>query len=442
MLIVALGWLTKGIAFTKARVADAAPVDAATLPYDERVLLWLRAAKADGRTITLATAADARNAQAVADHLGLFDSVVASDGEINLKGKAKAAHLLALHPGGFVYAGDSHADMKVWRAAKRAVPTNASPGLARRVRRDFDIETGFERAHSPILSLVYAMRPQQWAKNLLVFLPLFAGQGWASASAWQGAATAFASLCFVASSVYLVNDAADIDADRRHPRKRARPFASGAVSPITGLALAGALAVWGLAMAVRGGVLPLVALYLVAATAYTFWFKRKRMADVFSLTGLYMIRIVLGGVASGFIASSWLLAFSGFFFFSLALVKRSTEIGANAQSLSKRGYLNTDGQVLQTIGVSAGLLSCLVLALYLQSGAVATRFAAPELLWALPACAMFWLCRIWLLAARGDMHDDPLMFAIRDPTSWLVGAAGATAFWLAAVSPANLGWIQ
>jgi 4-hydroxybenzoate polyprenyltransferase len=397
--------------------------------------------RAHGRTIVLATAADERGARAVADHLGLFDDVIASDGKTNLKGVAKARALAARFPEGFVYAGDSAADLAVWRAARRPILVNASEGLTHKVKRAHDLEWVFPRERAPwFVSLTKALRPRQWAKNVLVFVPLLAGQGWFAPAAWGNAALAFAALCCAASSVYLVNDAADLDSDRAHPRKRARPFASGAVSPLAGLALSFALAGAGLAIGANAHVGALIALYLAGATLYTFWLKQKHMVDVFALTGLYMIRLVIGGVAAGFIASSWLLAFSGFFFFSLALVKRAVEI-KTAGTNARRAYRIDDAPILQMIGVGAGLLSCLVLALYLQSDFVAQRFGAPMLLWALPAATMFWLCRLWLLAARGEMHDDPLVFALRDPTSWLTAIIAGAAYMFALVSPAAaIGW--
>jgi 4-hydroxybenzoate polyprenyltransferase len=434
-------WLLRGPAYAKARLADAAPCDASRLPYDKRVLAWIVQQRAMGRRIVLATAADQRAARAVADHLGLFDGMLASDGETNLKGAAKARALATQFPDGFVYAGDAAADLPVWRTASRCVLVNASPDLTARAKRIFDVEWVFPRERANTLgALIKALRPQQWAKNLLVFVPMLVGQGWLSPTAWIDASLAFAALCCAASSVYLVNDAADIDADRAHPRKRERPFACGALSPLTGLAIACGLLAAGIWLGALAEVGALIALYVGCASLYTFWFKQKRMVDVFSLAGLYMMRIMIGGAATGFAASSWLLAFSGFFFFSIAMVKRAVEIktaGANA----RRGYLPSDGSIVQMIGVSAGLVSCLVLALYLQSDFIAQRFNAPILLWALPAATMFWLCRLWLLADRGEVHDDPLIFALRDPASWLAALIAGAAYAFAMVWPATAtGW--
>jgi 4-hydroxybenzoate polyprenyltransferase/phosphoserine phosphatase len=435
-----LGWLMRGRAHAKHRLAECAACDPETLPYDERVLDWLREERAAGRRIVLATASNGVAARAIADYLGLFDDVFASDEVTNLKSKAKAARLAEAFPDGFVYAGNEGADFAVWRSAKQAVVVNASRGLTERVRRAHEVEREFERERGPLRAFVKAIRPQQWVKNLLVFLPLLIGGGWMLPEAWIGAFLAFWALSFTASAVYLINDAADIDADRRHPRKKMRPFAAGHISPLVGLAGAAVLAPLGLAIAAYAGVLPLVLTYLAITTLYSFWLKRVVLIDVFVLASLYTIRIVIGGAASGFLASDWLLAFSCFFFLSLALVKRVAETRDMALrgggKLGGRGYRSSDTNVLTIFGIGSGLVAALVLALYLQQTAIVARFSAPLLLWVLPAVEMYWICRVWMKTDRGEMHDDPIVFAVRDKTSWLLGAIAAAGFAAALTVPA------
>lgn len=423
------GWLMRGRAYAKARLAEAAPCDPGILPYDEDFVGWLRAERASGRTIVLATASNEREAQRVADHVGVFDSVFASNETINLKSARKAEALSAAYPNGFVYAGNETADLKVWRAASAAIVVNAPAGLARKAAREFEIEHAIAAKGGALRGLLKAIRPQQWAKNVLVFVPMIVGQGWFDLNAWLQATIAFFAMSFAASSIYLVNDASDIDADRRHHRKRSRPFASGALSPLVGLPFSALLAIGGLALGAVLGPLPFVAVavYLVMNAFYTFWLKTKQIADVFALTGLYIIRVVLGGLATGFLASSWLLAFCGFFFFSLALAKRVTEVDTAAAGggvgLSRRGYRPTDGPVLKMMGVASGFMSCLVLALYIQNDVTTAHvYSWPLLLWLLPASVMYWFCRVWLLTDRGQLHDDPLIWAFRDRVSWLLGA--------------------
>lgn len=440
-----IGWFMKGRAYAKMRLAEAAPFDPADLPYEAALIEWLKSEKARGRTIALATAADSKSAQAVAEHLGLFDAVFASDEQTNLKSSAKAKALAAAYPQGFVYAGNESADLKVWAAAQGAVLVNTPKALARKATRDFAVEKEFPPAPSRLRTFIKAIRPQQWAKNVLVFVPMLIGQGWADMAAWQNAVIAFFALCFTASSVYLVNDAADIDADRRHARKRRRPFASGALNPLIGVAASFVLLAVGVALGAAAGALFYILAYLVTTTLYTFWLKRIVLVDVFVLAGLYTLRVVLGGVASGYIASGWLLAFSCFFFLSLALVKRVAEVDALAAkgggALNRRGYLHTDGPILKSMGVGAGFVSALVLALYLQEPANASHYGEPFILWVMPAAVVFWLCRIWLITERGQMHDDPLVHAFRDKTSWLIGAVVAVSFAAAALLPPDtLSW--
>lgn len=440
-----LGWFLRGRAYAKMRLAEAAPFDPADLPYNAELVEWLKSEKARGREIVLATAADRKAAEAVAQHVGLFDAVFASDGEINLKSRAKAKALAQAYPQGFVYAGNEAADLKVWAAAERAVIVNAPKHLARRATRDFEVECSFAPATSRLRAFIKAIRPQQWAKNVLVFVPMLIGQGWSDADAWRNALIAFWALSFAASSVYLVNDAADIDADRRHERKRRRPFASGALNPLVGVAASLGLLALGVSLAHLANAIEYIFVYLATTTLYTFWLKRVVLVDVFVLAGLYTLRVVLGGVATGYMASGWLLAFSCFFFLSLALVKRVAEVDALAVKgggkLNRRGYLHTDGPILKAMGLAAGFVSALVLALYLQEPANARHYGEPFVLWVVPAAVVFWLCSVWLKTDRGQMHDDPLVYAFRDRASWLIGAITALSFAAAVLLPPDtLSW--
>lgn len=434
-------WLLRGRAYAKQRLAEQFPVAAADLPYDERILAWLGEERAQGRTIVLATASDSRAAAAIAEHLGLFDQVFASDGATNLKAARKAERLAEAFPKGFAYAGNESADLKVWRAASHAIVVNASDGLARRAEAVCTLEARFERRGGGLRAFIKAIRPQQWAKNLLVFLPMLVGQGWADLGAWAQGLIAFGALSLTASSVYLINDAADIDADRRHPRKKSRPFASGALSPAIGLAAAFVLLGAGLALGAASGALPLLLVYLGATTLYTFWLKRIVLVDVFVLSSLYTIRVILGGLATGHLASDWLLAFSSFFFLGVALAKRAVEVdelqARGGGEVGRRGYFSTDGPILKMMGVAAGFVAALVLALYIRAPENQAQYNEPSLLWVLPGAVVYWTCRLWLAADRGEMHDDPLIFTFRDKTSLALALLAAAAFAAAVLAPVN-----
>jgi 4-hydroxybenzoate polyprenyltransferase len=439
-----IGWLTKGRAYAKQRLAEAAPVDPASLPYNEELVAWLHAERQSGRRIVLATASDRRAARSVADqHVGLFDGVYASDGETNLKSGRKAARLKEAFPEGFVYAGNDAADYAVWSAARGAVVVNAPKHVARRAERCASVQKTFPRKGGALRGLLKAMRPRQWSKNVLVFVPMLTSFGWTDLGTWALAFAAFVALSLVASAVYLVNDAVDIDADRNHPKKKERPFASGQVSPFLGLALAAFLLSAGFAVGAMTRALPALALYFVVTTLYTFWLKRQALADVFVLAGLYTLRIVLGGAATGHIASDWLLAFSCFFFLSLALVKRVAEtldqaVAAKGHGATNRGYFDHDSDVLTMMGMCAGFVSSLVLALYLQSEQVTVRFSEPLLLWVLPVCTTYWIARVWLKTARGLMHHDPIAFALADRQSWILAVLMGAGFIGAATLPQGL----
>ncbi len=425
-------WLMRGRSYAKQRIFQVVDFDPAALPYDSRLLNWLSGERDRGRTVVLASACDRVAVEKVARYLGMFDAVFASDGETNLKSERKAERLAAAFPEGFVYAGNEVADIAVWRAAKRAVIVNAPSKLAEMVANEFDVERQFPLPSGLADAFVKAIRPQQWSKNLLVFLPMLVGQGWMEVQSWLYAFLAFWALSLTASAVYLLNDAADIDADRAHPRKKNRPFAAGTFPLHWGLASVAIFLALGLTLASYVGVLWLALAYLALTTAYSMWLKRVALLDVFLLAALYTIRIVLGGAATGFPASDWLLAFSCFFFLSLALVKRVAETrdlaARGGGDVSHRGYRSSDAEILTIMGVSAGFVANLVLALYLQDRTITTHYREPFLLWGLPAIGLVWVCRLWLKAARDEMDDDPIVFAARDIYSWMLICAAALCF--------------
>lgn len=410
----------------KRRVAEAAPVDPRTLPYNKAFLTFLRGQKAAGRYLVLATAADAQVAQAIAEHLDLFDEVIASDGQRNLKGQAKAAALIErFGEKGFAYAGNDRSDLPVWKAARSIIIVNASRSTREQARIGAEVEAEFEGRPAPLRSMVKAMRPHQWAKNVLVFVPMVTAHALGEATAWVGTLSIFAAFCATASGIYILNDLSDLAADRRHPRKRLRPFASGALSPAIGLAMAAVLLSFGIGLSAATGTLAIIAIYAIASVAYSVALKEFPLVDIFMLAGLYTVRVLGGGVASGHTASLWLLAFSGFLFLSLALVKRVEEMTAVARSggsrtAARRGYFPGDIPILQTFGCASAFASAVVLALFVGSTAASAQYGSPELLWGIVPLILFWQCRLWLSTVRGHMHDDPIVYAARDWVSWIV----------------------
>ena len=421
------GWLIEGKARLKREIAQRVILDASTLPYHEGLLSYARAQSAAGRRIGLATASDARYGQAVADHLGFFDVVLASDGRLNLSGTRKLQAIQAHCDGEFAYAGNDHVDIAVWNGARHAITVGAPAGVVAALRKQDKLEVDFPDSNRRWLPLVKALRPHQWLKNLLVFLPLLPIAASLSPSSYLAGALAFLAFSVGASAVYLVNDLSDLDADRHHPRKRLRPFASGALPVAWGVALAPVLLVLalGLAAAVSMPFLAVLGLYLVTTTAYTFVLKRFAIVDVMALAGLYTLRVLGGSAAIGIRPSFWILAFSMFIFLSLALAKRCAELESmrrlDRSGAQGRGYAVSDVAMVQQMGVTAGYLSALVMALYLNTDEILLRYRHPELMWGVCPLILLWVSRIWLKAGRGQMHDDPLVFALRDRFSrWTV----------------------
>ncbi len=421
-----VGALLAGRAAFKRQVARAAAFDPASLPYNEDLLAWLREERAAGRRLVLATAADETVAQRIADHLGLFEAVIASDGIRNVKAAVKGAALAErFGAGGFAYAGNARSDLAVWQVAGTAVLVDAPAAVVAQVRAERTVERVFATRPPALLAMLEAMRPHQWVKNLLVFVPVFTAHAVGDLASWVGGVLAFLAFCATASSIYIVNDLLDVQADRAHDRKRLRPFARGALPLSQGVALAAGLMLLGLALAASCGIAVVVGAYLLMSVAYSVHLKEQPLVDVFLLMLLYTIRIFGGGEATGHSLSLWLLAFSVFFFLSLAFIKRVEELqraeAAGRRRVARRGYTTGDIAILQTFGVAAAFISALTLALFVQAEASAQRYAAPLLLWGIVPLLLFWQCRMWLSVARRYMHHDPIIYAVRDWVSWLTG---------------------
>ena len=223
-------WLARGKAALKRRLATKVGLDPAALPYRGDLLAWLREQREAGRPLVLCTAADRAVAASIAEHLGIFDQIIASDGETNLAGRRKAEALVRhFGPAGFDYAGNSSDDLPVWASARLAIVVDAPADVARRARAQGEVEREFSGTAAGLRTWARMLRVHQWLKNLLLFVPLVAAHRFGDAGSWLTLVLAFASFSLCASTVYIVNDLLDLESDRLHPRKRNRPFASGAV---------------------------------------------------------------------------------------------------------------------------------------------------------------------------------------------------------------------
>lgn len=418
-------WLLRGKAYVKRQLASRVQLPAETLPYDERVLEILRTTTQRPRV--LCTASDRLLVQPIADHLGLFEEVMASDGHTNLSGNNKGAALAErFGERGFDYMGNGRVDLKVWAHASGAIVVNNGTALARDAARQTEVLAHLPPQNGGLLTWVKALRVYQWLKNLLVLVPLLTAHRFFDIGSVIDAGVAFLAFGLCASGVYLLNDLLDLTPDRMHPRKRRRPFAAGTLPLLHGLLVAPLITLAGFALALLcspafAGVL---LCYYVMTLSYSLKLKRIVMIDVVMLAALYTVRIIGGAVAINSELSFWLLAFSMFVFLSLAMLKRYTELAsalANGKEMAiGRGYSVADLPLVQSLGAAAGYIGVLVFALYINSPESLELYRSPKLLWLLCPILLYWISRMWIVSHRGDMHDDPIVFAAMDRSSQIV----------------------
>jgi 4-hydroxybenzoate polyprenyltransferase/phosphoserine phosphatase len=424
-------WLASGKAHLKQQLAERVSLDAATLPYNAALLDWLMSERRAGRRVVLCTAADLRTAQAIAQHLGIFDEVIASDGQTNLAAARKADRLVQrFGHQGFDYAGNSRDDHPVWQAARQAIVVNAPASVLKAAQEQGNVSQVIPSSTGrSTRDIAKMLRLHQWLKNLLLFVPLLAAHQFTQGAAWGSLLLAFFSFSLCASAVYISNDLLDLDSDRLHPRKRHRPFASGAVPVAWGVALSPLLALASMALALAVGThfLAWLAVYFALTCWYSVTLKRLVLLDCMTLACLYTLRIISGGAASALPLSPWLLAVSGFVFLSLSFLKRHTELLPLVQrgkttAVHGRGYVAQDAALVQIFGVAAGYASAVVLALYLHGNTVQALYKQPHAILVTVGVLVYWISWMWLQSHRGEMHDDPVVFAVKDRVSLACGA--------------------
>jgi len=428
--VAKLPWIlfTKGKAKLKQWISAQVEFDPSVLPYNQNFVQWLREQHSMGRRLILCTASDRSIAESIAKHLGFFDEVMASDGTVNLEGLNKAKALVdKFGEMGFDYAGNSTPDLEVWRHARKAIVVNASQKLLRDVTAIAQVDQIFEGLNSKFTIWAKALRIHQWLKNALLFVPLLAAHHLADGEAWISLFWAFLAFSLCASSVYIANDLLDLESDRQHPRKCNRPFASGALPVWKGTLIAPLLFTLSCMVGAYVGTVFLqwLLLYFLLTCVYSLKLKQLVLIDCMTLAILYTLRIVAGAAAIGSEMSFWLLAFSVFLFLSLAFIKRFAELQVQLLSgkhkVHGRGYLTDDAPLIQMLGIASGFMSVLVLALYLNSPEVLRLYAHPEWVWGNVPVTVFWVSWLWLRAHRGEMHDDPLIFAVKDRVSLIAG---------------------
>lgn len=441
LLLQIPGWLSKGKASFKQYVTASVALDVEHLPYNRPLLEFLREQHAEGRTIYLATAADSELAHRVAAHLGLFSGVLASDGKLNLAGKNKLTAFQQMFGDNFSYIGNALPDASLLAACHEPMIANPLPGLRSAMQRSGTVAVRrFDDRSSPLKAWMKAIRLHQWAKNVLIFLPLVLAHD-PSPGLIAAALVAFVSFGLCASATYIVNDLLDLEADRKHIRKSRRPFAAGDLSAISGCGVVGLFLLASLLLAIAvphilAAISPALALgapdkylgwlgiYVITTLAYSLKLKRMVLVDVVVLSGLYTVRIMAGSAATGVPVSNWLGGFSVFFFLSLALVKRFAELESlqmrGKAPTNGRGYLVSDIEQLRSFGTASAFASVLVLILYI-SNLDRHLYGHPGRLWFMVPVLLLWLMQLWLLASRGQLDEDPVIYAITDKRSLLLG---------------------
>lgn len=431
-------WILQGRSIAKERVAQRVELNVQDLPYETSLVDYLTEKKRQGHPIVLATASHRIYAEKIAAHLDLFDHVIASDSVGNMKGIKKLAAIREyIGDAAFTYAGDSSADRPIWKEAAANIFVNAPDRDVKKAESRDKAEKTIIRDHSLIRSFIKEMRIHQWAKNVLIFVPLFTSHTYLELNHLFITALAFVSFSLTASGVYFLNDLLDLDSDRSHASKRFRPLASGALPIQAGFF--GAIGLPLIAFVLAFQFLPLaffgfLALYFLITNAYSFYLKTISTADVMTLAVLYTLRVIAGAAAAGVQLSSWLMAFSIFLFVSLAYLKRYIEVAALDKNMTKapgRGYSADDSETLFSLGVASATTSALVMALYIHSDDVTRLYHNPQLLWALCLIILYWNNRIWLGARRGKISGDPVIFAIKDKVSQALGLAFVSVILLA-----------
>ena len=397
-----------------------------SLPYVAAVIDHAKTARALGRRVVLATAADSIAAHKIAEHLGIFDAVLASEPGSNLKSAAKLEAIRQdAGSDNFEYIGNSTDDIPIWEAAAAQgyvnAPRGITPGPADRANTGIVVED-----QAPVWRvLLKAMRPHQWTKNALLFVPMILSASYSEPSNFLLVLVAFLTFSFCASAIYIVNDLLDIEADRAHRSKRNRPFAAGALLPVAGVKAAIALLAVGLlgGFGLVGVAFGLVLVGYVGLTfSYSLYLKQFSTVDVVTLALLYSVRLLAGAVAISVPLSPWLLNFALVFFLGLAYLKRYIEIARSTGTgrIGKRNYETDEIDFIAMFGIANSALAILTLSLFLNSDTVTETYASPYALWLLLPLFAQWTFRTWIWAKRGKIDDDPVVFALKDRQSRMI----------------------
>ena len=416
-------WLFEGKARFKYYLSEASEIKINLIPYNDSFINWLQSEKDAGRKLILCTGANQKIANAVAENLKIFDNTFASTKDLNLSGNNKSTFLeKEFGDSGFIYAGNSMDDMNVWKKASKSIVVNGSNRVKSLVKKKIDSFIIFPSQKTVKINWLKPLRLHQWSKNILIFLPLIAAYQQYSFENLISLIGAFICMGLCASSTYVLNDIIDLESDRLHARKKFRSFASGEIPlnfSLFMLLLLPSSIYFSYAISVN--FMAIILIYVFLTISYSIFIKALVIIDCIVLAALYTIRIIAGAVVSNNIPSFWLVAFSILFFFSLAFLKRYSEL-LNASNIGEemihgRGYLSSDNPLVLSLGVASGLGSVVVMMLYLNSPEILLLYSFQEILWLTIPILLFWISYVWLQAHRGNIDDDPVIFAIKDYVS-------------------------
>lgn len=421
-------WLLKGKPVLKSRIFKKIHLPVELIPFNKTVLAFLQEEFLRGRRLILATASPLEIAIKISEIYPIFEKVYGTYGNINLKGKSKLNLILKeFGAGNYDYIGDSHADLQIFASANASFLVNPTNGLSERAKNIKGLSILDANNKSKLRIYIKAIRTHQWVKNLLVFIPIITSHTYYSTNVIITTVIGFFAFSFVSSSGYIINDLFDLNSDRMHPEKKSRPFASGQISIVEGILLSGLLFLAGIYLTtfINSSFLLMLVFYFIITLSYSLFFKSKALFDVFILAILYSLRIVAGGLITSIPLSSWLILFSAFMFLSLAFVKRYSELirVTDNAGLKSRGreYFKEDILLLQIMGVASGFISVVIFSLYIDSPEVMVLYRQPKVLWGISLLLLFWISRIWTITTRGQMNEDPIIFALKDRFSHWVG---------------------
>jgi 4-hydroxybenzoate polyprenyltransferase len=427
-LIAILLWLLRGRKFFKRRIFGEVGLDGMPLPINEEVYAWLAEEKSKGRLLILATASDRSLAEQTVKHLGLFDIVLGSLGERDLKGPEKVEAIKECCGTQFDYAGNSRADLAIWRVSRQAVLVNPTKAVESEARKTGNVSRVISSPKTGLKAGIKSLRLYQWVKNLLIFVPAFTSHEWANWHILTKCAIAFVAFSFCASATYIANDLIDLEEDRRNATKRLRPFASGECSILWGVIIATACMLAGFSLAFVAGnhLSEMLFLYIFFTACYSLEMKKVFLLDVMTLAVLYTMRVMVGHVVTGITFSMWLLSFAFFLFLSLAFSKRAAELinlgEGKQQTVPGRGYLAGDLQVITMAGICSGFLSSLVFALYVNSASVTLLYKRPAILWGILPLLLYYIVRVWIVCGRGELDVDPILYTAKSKSTYCIAA--------------------